>query len=303
MADNKVYYKHKNEVTHNSNQAHQPRDRMTDGSRNRAYDIRRDTDNYTTPVVNIYDIDYAILYHLKNNLAFTIQENDQQIPVQVMFANGETWSQIQRHGYLRDKSRKIMTPVIAIKRTAIATDDRFLKLDIPGVNDGTANVYLGKRQRNVKNDWINKTYETFPSFESYVVTLPEFVRVSYDLYIWTELTSHMNYIIEELIPEHRMPWGDTMTFEVEVGDMSFDTSNVSGEDRLVSSQMPLEVRGFIMPEYSVRESTVRKAHSIKRVDFINEMSQYELYPDHPPHLPQETRDRIDERRNDPLGNL
>jgi len=94
-----------------------------------------------------------------------------------------------------------------------------------------------------------------------------------------------------------------MTFEVEVGDMSFDTTNASGEDRLVTAQMSLDVRGFIMPEYSMRESTVRKAHSIKRVDFINEVSQYELYPDHPPHLPQETRDRIDERRNDPLGNL
>ena len=292
MADNKLSYKNRNEYVGGGH-----------GSRNRAYDIRRDTDTFTTPVVNIYDIDYAILYHLKNNMAFTIQENGEQVPVQVMFANGETWSQIQRHGYLRDKSRKIMTPVIALKRTAIANDDRFVKLDIPGVNAGTANVYLGKRQKNIKNDWINKTYETYPSFESFVVTLPEYIRVTYDLFIWTELTTHMNYIIEELIPEHKMMWGDAMTFEVEVGDMSFDTTNASGEDRLVTAQMSLDVRGFIMPEYSMRESTVRKAHSIKRVYFINEMSQYELYPDHPPHLPQETRDRIDERRNDPLGNL
>lgn len=266
--------------------------RSVGDSTNRAFDIRRDQDTFTTPVINIYDIDYAILYHLKNNLAFTIEENNQQIPVQVMFANGETWSQIQKHGYLRDKSRKVMTPVIAIRRTSIANDERFVKLDVPGINKTTANMYYGKRQLSNQNDWVHKTNRR--SYEYFITTLPEYIRVSYDLYIWTELTTHLNYIVEELIPEHRMPWGDTMTFVTKISDIQFETINTIEEDRIVNAQMTLDVDGMIMPEYSSKLSTVRKAYTTKKVNFINEIEQYEIYPDHPPVFPPSTdEDRID----------
>lgn len=268
---------------------------------NRAYHMRRDTDDFKTPVINIYDIDYAVLYHLRNNIAPTIQENGSQIPVQVMFAGGETWSQIQRHGYLRDKSRKVMTPVMVLRRTGIRQDDRFIKLDITGVNQMTANTYIGKRQKNIKNDWIHKTQNTMPSYEMYMTTLPEFVKVSYDLYIWTELTPHLNYIIEELIPEHKMPWGDSMQFLTYVNEFSFETINSAGDDRVVSATTTLEVDGKLMPEYSLRNSTVQKALSIKRVDFINESSQWELYPDHEPRFPPQTERQIGTRDNNPLS--
>jgi len=259
--------------------------------RNRAYDLRRDDDQFVTPTISIYDIDYAILHHLKNNLALQVEENGEMVTVPVFFSNGETWSQIQRHGYLRDKSRKVMAPVMTIRRTSMAEDDRFTKLDVPGINSHTAKVFYSRKQNNNQRDWIHKTNNSKKSYTTYVTTLADFVKVTYELYIQTELTSQLNYIVEQLIPEHRMPWGDSLKFTTALSDTSFETTNPAGSDRIVSAQLSLEVYGRILSEYSLNESVVKKAHSVKRVDFTNESEQNEFYVDQLPFAYNRPSDR------------
>lgn len=269
--------------------------RTDNGSRNRAYDTRRDNDTFKTPSITIYDIDYAILYHLKNKMSLTVNENGNEIPIPVMFANGETWAQVQRHGYLRDKMRKTMTPVILIKRSSIVDDDRVPKLDIS--NNGTpanSHIYFTNIQVENQSDWINKTSDLNRDKRThtyYLSTIPEHVRVSYDIMIWTELTTQLNSIVQEIITQNRLPWGDSMQFVTSVNEFSFETINQAGEDRIVRATTTLEAAGILQAEYELNQSTVTKAQTIKRVNFRNEIEQYELYPDFLPRTIQLSEDR------------
>lgn len=48
---------------------------------NRAQEMRRDNDIIKIPKVTLYDIDYAIYYHLTEQLKPVVTQNDVQVPV------------------------------------------------------------------------------------------------------------------------------------------------------------------------------------------------------------------------------
>jgi hypothetical protein len=259
--------------------------RQDDGTRNRAYDTRRDNDTFKTPSITIYDIDYAVLYQLKNKMKLTVNENGTEIPVPVMFSNGETWAQVQRHGYLRDKMRKVMTPIIMLRRTSVADDDRVPKLDIRDNTPGNSHIYFTNIQKENAYDWVNKTTDLNRddrTYTYYASVIPDHVRVGYDLIIWAEHTMQLNYIVQQLNTQNRLPWGDAMQFVTSLTEFSFETMNAAGEDRIVKATTTLEVAGILQAEYELNQSTITKAQTIKRVEFRNEVEQYELYPDYLP---------------------
>lgn len=252
--------------------------------RNRAYDTHRDDDTFTTPSITLFDIDYAILWHLQKRIQPEVEENGKMIPVPVTMASGEKWNQIQRHGYLRDKGRKIMTPTIVLRRLSMTADLRVPKLDVAGDNNSTQIIMFPDTQMNNTHDWIHKTHNTKKSKTYFLSVIPDHVLVSYEILIWTELQIQMNSIVEQIVPQDRMPWGDVFQFVTKIGDYSFETLNNTGEDRIIRSTIPIEVEGILQAEYELKESTIKKAHSIKRVDFINEVEQYDIYPDQKPKI-------------------
>lgn len=277
--------------------------RFINPNRNRAYDTRRDNDSFKTPSITLYDIDYAILHFLKEKINFQIEENGRMINVPVMYAGGETWSQIQRHGYLRDKTRKILTPIIILRRTGMANDDRFAQLDIRGTNGSNSIIIRPNRSAapgvSFSDRQIYDTYDQYQETDNskknvafYATVLPTMVKVTYDLFIWTELQTQLNSIVEKFMPQSRLTWGDSYQFTTKVGDFSFESMNDTGNDRIVRATTQLEVDGRLQEEYELFESDVTKAYSIKRFVFENEVEQTEIYPDHKPKIIRIAKSRL-----------
>ena len=263
-----------------------------DANRNRAYDTRRDTDSFKTPSITLYDIDYAVLYFLKEKINFQIEENGRMITVPVMYAGGETWSQIQRHGYLRDKTRKILTPIIVLRRSGLLEDDRFSQLDVRGPLQSKAMILRPNRQVDDPYDQYQETDNSTNNFEFYATVLPTMVKVTYDVFIWTELQTQLNSIVEKIIPQNRLSWGDSYQFTTKFGDVAFETLNDTGNDRIIRASLQLEVDGRLRESYELFESDVIKAHSIKRLVFENEVEQTEIYPDHKPKIIRIAKSRL-----------
>ena len=88
--------------------------------------------------------------------------------------------------------------------------------------------------------------------------------------IWCDFTEQMNYLVDQILPYSRFAWGnETNRFSTSLGQVSFETINTIGEDRLVRATIPLTVLGTLLSEQEVRRSTLRKAYSIKKVTFEN----------------------------------
>lgn len=240
---------------------------------NRAEQVRRDDDVIRTPKRTVYDIDYAIKWFIENEIQPQITHNNEIIKVPVIFANGEKWDNVRRLGYLRDEKGMLQSPLIVIKRNSVTERDQLRKLDVNKPVAGNQIYYKSKyNSRNRYEDAFFKipgrSAEHKESEELYAINIPEYVDVSYDLMIWTDFTTQMNDMIEQFMPYRGMAWGnESNKFYTMYTSFDFETVNTVGEDRLVRATTNLTVKGTLMAEQEFRESTLKKAYSIKKVRF------------------------------------
>ena len=249
---------------------------------NRAHQTRRDTDVIKTPKIGLEDIDYAIYYHIKEVIRPYIIEKGNIVEVPVIFAAGETWSQVQKHGYLRDRNGKQLTPLITIRRNSMSERDDIRKLDI--------NRYLPENNILAKSSYTKtNTYDRFSvlnnvkkSEEYYTIAIPEFMNISYDINIWAEWTTQLNNVIEMIQPAGGYAWGDTYKFITKIRDFNSDKTNTVADGRFVRANCSIDVSGMLLREYEYRESNIRKSFSVKRIVFGNEFVTDNTDVDNPP---------------------
>lgn len=236
----------------------------------REFEVRRDNDIIRTPKVQIVDVDYAILDYIRSVIRPRIIENNREIEVPVMFANGETWAQIQSKGFMYDLKGKIMTPVISLRRTDMSARTDFISL---GVNRDVSGFELvHKNSFTVANryDRFSVLQNTKPREEYYVSPIPEYYEISYEMLMWTEYTEQMNNIIEQIMPTAGFAYGTTFKFSTLFTEFSFETVNATGEDRLVRSSTTLRVKANMLSEFELYRSNLEKRLSVKTIRFKNE---------------------------------
>jgi len=241
---------------------------------NRADEIRRDNDTVKIPKVTLYDIDYSIYYHLAFNLKLKVSNNDNIIDVPVKFADSEKWNQIRRDGFIRDKDGKINLPLILIRRMDVMDDER-ISMPPGQTFGGTSTFYPSSRiipmvNTGMQFDRLAGQYLTKRSREFYIVTMPSYIRLTYELVIMTDLQEQMNVLVQGIIPLSDHVWGDYWKFRTNVQDITHDNVNAPGEDRLVKSTITLQVDGYLRNEFEYRVSKIMKAYSIKKVNAIEE---------------------------------
>ena len=238
--------------------------------RNRANEVRRDTDTIKTPSCTIYAVDYAIMSYIRDVIRPTVTEDGNLIEVPVIYANGEKWSQVQKHGYMRDAKGKLMAPVITIKRNSIVERDTLKKLDVNQNPSGNAMVMKNAFTQQNKYDRFSVLTNIRQSNEVYITSVPEFIDVSYELLLWTNYTDQLNGIVEQIMPTGGFAWGTTWKFNTYIDDYSFETMNNSGEDRMIRATLPLRVKATILLENELRKSTIQKRFSVKKILFSSE---------------------------------
>jgi len=246
----------------------------------RSLEIRRDNDTIKTPKCTIYDVDNAIISYISDIIQLQIIENNNIIPVPVIYANGEKWAQIRERGYMYDMGDKLMTPAAVIKRNSITERDMLKKLDV-NWNPETDNDYA-RNTLTFENPYTKRNrYDRFsvlqgtrPRRELYVSSIPEYVDVSYDLLLWAEYTEQLNSMVEQIMPNGGFAWGTTWKFPTFIQDYTFETASSPGEDRIVRATLPLTVKATLLMPYELRRSNLQKRYSVKRIVFGSENESF-----------------------------
>jgi hypothetical protein len=245
---------------------------------NRADQIRRDNDVVRTPAVTLYDHDFAIIDFMKSVIQPKVIQNNVTIDVPVEYANGEKWAQIQAKGFMLDADAKLLAPIITIRRTDVIERDTLKGLAVnrnPGRQNG------GWPERNsitLENKFsTNNIYDRFSLMQNsrlrrelYVIPVPEFVDISYELLIWTDYQEQMNSIIETLLPLSGFAWGTSYKFVTTITSLTSEAINAIGEDRLIRSTVSLLTKGVLLAESELRSANLQKQFSVKRISFGNE---------------------------------
>lgn len=238
---------------------------------NRAEQIRRDDDVIKTPRRTVYDIDFAIKWYIDNEIQPQVMSDQTLIPVPVIFANGEKWDNVRRLGYLRDEKGKLQSPIIMIKRNSVQERDNNKTLDVNRQFPGYHMIH--RQPYNKRNRYEDQLFpmpnpKPASSEEIFVIDIPKYVTVEYELMLWCDFTTQLNDLIDQLLPYNRYGWGnESNKFHVSYGATSFETVNTIGEDRLVRATIPLTVLGTLLSAQETRVETIRKMYSIKKVSF------------------------------------
>ena len=248
----------------------------------RSGDVRRDTDNVRDYKVTLKDIDTALLYYLDNIVLPSITENGQTFKVPVIYGSPERWKSTQEDGYYKDRTGKIMIPLVMFRRTGM-TKNRNL---VNKVDANSPHVYQTiTKQWSRKNayDHFNLVNGISPVTENYNIVVPDYVDITYECIVWTDFVEQMNTIIEAINYSEGSYWGEPerFKFRVRIDDYSNTTDLVNDEDRTIKTAFTINLAGYIIPDSINAQLANRnkKAFGSSKIRFDQETQ----IP--PPHTP------------------
>ena len=239
---------------------------------NRGYLYTRTADEIGELSVTLMDLDSAIMVYFDSVLKPSVEENGENIKVPIMYASPERWKSIQRYGFMRDKKRQIITPVIAYRRTSIERDDTIPQDKLDANNPHLFYTFEKKFSQQNRYDNFTTQVGLLPQREYYNVALPDYVTLTYDFIIWTSYIEQMNKIVERINYSDGAYWGDPNKLRFRSRIDSFtDATEVSDVERLVRTNFTVTLRGYLLPEGNFdHRSTTQKFLTPKRVVFGTE---------------------------------
>ncbi len=239
---------------------------------NRGYLYSRKDDDVKTPSVSLMDVDSAIIFYFENVIKPSVLENGENVKVPIMYASPERWKAIQRDGFMKDKKRQIITPVIAYRRTSIAKDDSLPQDKLDANKPNMFYTFEKKFSNANRYDNFSTQIGLLPQREYYNVAFPDYVTISYDFTIWTSYIEQMNKIVEKVVYSEGAYWGDPdkMRFRSSI-DTFTDATEIGDIERLVRTTFTVTLRGYLLPEGNFdHRSTTQKFLTPKKVIFSAE---------------------------------
>jgi hypothetical protein len=232
---------------------------------NRGTKISRNNDDVKNISVGIMDMDSAIMYYFNEVIKPSVEVNNEKVKVPCIYASPERWVTISKQGYLRDKKRQIIVPLIVFKRTGMSRDDN-MPIDKLDANDPNLFYSFEKKftQHN-RYDKFSVLQNISPGREYYNVAMPDYVQLSYEFTIWTSYIDQMNRIVEKINYSDGAYWGEPgkMRFRTRIDSFS-DASTIDGE-RLIKTTFSLTLNGYLVPETFNNKTTTQKYLTPKKI--------------------------------------
>ena len=224
--------------------------------------VRDDVKNVS---VGIMDMDSAIMYYFNEVIKPEVKVNDEKVKVPCIYASPERWTQVSKQGYLRDKKRQIIVPLIVYKRTGMERNDS-IPIDKLDANDPKIFYSFQKKysQQN-RYDKFSVLKNITPNREYYNVAMPDYMTLTYEFTIWTSYIEQMNQIVEKINYSDGAYWGEPgkMRFRTRIESFS-DASQIDGE-RLIKTTFSVNLYGYILPETYNSKTTTQKYLTPKKM--------------------------------------
>ena len=223
------------------------------------------TDDVKNLSVGIMDMDSAIMYYFNEVIKPEVEINKEKVKVPCIYASPERWNAISKQGFLRDKKKQIIVPLIAFKRTGMSRNDN-MPIDKLDANDPKIFYTFQKRysqQNRFDKFSVQKGLE--PNREYYNVSMPDYMNLTYEFTIWTSYIEQMNKIVEKINYSDGAYWGQPgkMKFKSSIESFS-DASQIDGE-KLIQTTFSVNLYGYILPETFDGKTTTQKYLTPKKL--------------------------------------
>jgi hypothetical protein len=218
-------------------------------SKNRAKEISAKHNTYKDFSVTLQDHDDVIKYYFENTIQPTVISNGSQLPVPIIYGSPERWKAVQADGFYRDKSGKIMVPLIMYKRDTLEKN-RTLGNKLDGNIVQNYQIFEQHFNRRNSYDKFSVLTNRVPSKEYHLSVIPDYVTITYSCIIFTDYVAHINPIIEAINFASDSYWGDFSRFKFRARVDSFSTTNevTTDDGRAVKATFNIVLNGYIIPD-------------------------------------------------------
>ena len=216
---------------------------------NRARQYKRDTDNVKDVSVSLMDLDSAIMFYFTEVIKPAVIEDGETIKVPVMYSSPERWFAVQKTGFMRDRKRQVILPVIAFRRTGMSKDET-IPLDTFDPEEPKLHWQFERKYTDANRyDNFSVQQGMIPQREYYNVAVPDFMVLNYDFIIWTSYIEQMNKLVERINWSEGAYWGEPgkMKFRTSI-DSFTDSTEVSDRERIVRTEFSVTLKGYLIPE-------------------------------------------------------
>jgi len=236
---------------------------------NRGYLYSRSDEDIKNPEVTLMDMDSAIMFYFEKVIKPSVEDNGENVKVPIMYASPERWKSIQRDGFMRDKKRQTITPVIVYRRTSIEKDEMVPQDKLDANNPHMFYTFQKKFTNTNRYDNFHTQIGTLPQREYYNVMLPDYVTLTYDFIIWTSYIEQMNKIVERVVYSDGSYWGDPEKLRFRSNIATFtDATEIGDVERLVRTNFTVTLRGYLLPKANFdHRSTTQKFLTPKKIIF------------------------------------
>jgi hypothetical protein len=239
--------------------------------RQRDEDLRRDTDDEKAPTVSLEDVDRAMLHQFKERFDLAVEQNGRRIDVPVIFDKPERWRWAANQD-VKALGDKVIYPILVMKRGTSDTDP---DLDNPNKGRFTFGLessgFVARQRYSEQNKFDNFSALTGrkPAYEYFLMQVPKYLDINYDVTILTEYQIQANRLKERIMYQSRSYWGDPdrWLFWCEATGFDSEVEEAEGDTRYVETTFSVDVKGYIIPEESLKRSTLQKKLSVAKTVF------------------------------------
>ena len=236
---------------------------------NRAYEtsVKGDTDKDYK--IGIKDIDEAVLYYFNNVLKLSVTQNNTKQLVPIIYGNQENWKAVQQDGYLRDKSGKLLAPLLMFKRNTI-TQNRNLGNKLDGNQVHNFQYFESSFNRRNAYGNFNIINNRVPEKKYIVSITPDYITVDYTCIMWTYFVEQMDSLIESLNFSSRSYWGDPnrFLFYSSIDSFQENLTYELGEDRAVKNEFSISLNGYLIPDtVNKKMANATRAYGVSQIFF------------------------------------
>jgi hypothetical protein len=222
--------------------------------------------------IGIQDIDEAVMYYFQNIIKPYAVQNNERIPVPIIYGSPEKWKSVQKDGYYRDLQGRIMAPLIMFKKNSIEKV-RNLTNKLDANNPHNIAVYGKKYSKKNEYSKFNILNSIKPEEEYYATVVPDYINITYDCVIFTYYNDQLNKIIEALEYASDAYWGDPERFKFKTTINTFTpTVELSdNSERIVKCSLSMTLYGYITPDIPQKDlNSVKKFSNKTKVIFTLE---------------------------------
>jgi len=215
---------------------------------NRSQQTSWKDDNVKPFSVGIQDIDEAVFYYFGEVIKPTVFQNNERLPVPVIYGSPEKWKSYQKDGYYRDLKGKIMAPLIMFKRDSLDKNRTIAnKLDANNPN----NYSVSKKKYDPRNEYsqFNVLNNRKPEIQYYATVVPDYVTITYSCAVFTYYVEQLNKIVEAIEYASDAYWGnpERFKFKTMIDTFGFQTELTQDNERVVRSTFNIKLNGYIVP--------------------------------------------------------